>query len=182
MADLKIPGVLRGGGGAQAGTGSCKWSAAAKPVRRASPSPLRPARGRGACARPGSPGPRAPPFSRPALPPRLPTLSTQRRLAWMAWPAQGGKGKLGTHTSKRPARPAEPQAGGEQHEAAGPGPPHPGRAELYLRGPVPAECPTAWRGAAPPSQAARRGGALFATCSCCTRSALVRPQGELTKG
>lgn len=79
--------------------------------------------------------------------------------------ARPGRGReVGARTSEPRARPAEPQEGGEQQEAAGPGPPHPAAPSP---GPAPsstcaARCPPArpgaWRGAAP--RAARRGGAL----------------------
>lgn len=78
------------------------------------------------------------------------------RAAQLGLARPGWGREVGARTSKRPARPAELQASGEQHEAADPGPPHPaapsrGSAELYLRRPLPAARPGAWRGAVSPA-------------------------------
>lgn len=90
------------------------------------------------------PGPRPNPAAHPLR-------AAQLGLARPGWGRE-----VGARTSKRPARPAELQASGEQHKAADPGPPHPaepsrGRAELYLRRPLLAARPGAWRGAVSPA-------------------------------
>lgn len=103
--------------------------------------------------------------ARPARPARAPTgrPPSPRSVTWLGPPGRGRE--VGARTSKPPERPAEPQAGGEQEEAAGPGPPHPA-----TRSPGPvrsstcaARCPPArpgvWRGAVP--RQSRRGGALM---------------------
>lgn len=106
--------------------------------------------------------------ARPAASPaRAPNPAAHPLRAAQLGLARPGWGReVGARTSKHPARPAELQASGEQHEVADPGPPHPaapsrGRAELYLRRPLPAARPGAWRGAVSPSRGARRGGALL---------------------
>lgn len=94
--------------------------------------------------------------------------------------ARLGRGReVGARTSEPPARPAEPQKGGEQQEAAGPGPPHPAAPSP---GPAPSSTcaardpparPKAWREAAP--RATRRGGALLRP------AAVARDQSQLDR-
>lgn len=125
----------------------------------------RPACSRSACT-PGSLSLRPDPRSR-----RPPALSAQHSLTR---PARGRRREVGACTSEAPARPAEPQEGGEQQEAAGPGPPHPAA-------PSPGPAPSSTCAARPPParpRAWRRGGApcgptgrgTSATCSCCAGS------------
>lgn len=121
------------------------------------------------------PGPRPNPAAHPLR-------AAQLGLARPGWGRE-----VGARTSKRPARPAELQAsGGEQHEAADPGPPHPaapsrGRAELYLRRPLPAARPEPGEGRCPqPRSPTGRG--TSATCSCCPGSARVGGPGEIRGG